>query len=136
MAISRAFDSSIQDGLPRFNNVWDGTTATSAFDVINHVTLSAAQSTIEFNNIPATYTHLQIRATVRSNYSAANMGFTVQFNSDTATNYSYHLLQSSGSAMTSSSGTTQSSISGFNHPAASGTTSLNKTRPAVVWIIL
>jgi hypothetical protein len=62
VAISRASNSSIQGGLPKFNDIWDGTTATSAFDSLGAVVLSSSTSTVTFSNIPATYTHLQIRA--------------------------------------------------------------------------
>lgn len=98
MAISRASDSSIQDGLPKFNDIWDGTTATSAFDTITHVTLTSAQSTIEFNNIPATYTHLEIRG-FAANSSATGQYVKLIFNSDSASGtYSEHHLSGNGTA--------------------------------------
>jgi hypothetical protein len=67
-------------------------------------------SFIEFTSIPSTYTHLQIRAIARS--SEAGTGFAdmfMQFNSDTASNYSVHFLAGNG-ASTSSGGATYSSI--------------------------
>jgi hypothetical protein len=60
---------------------------------------SGGTSTITFSSIPATYTHLQIRAIGRT-ARAANNGDTVsiRFNSDTGNNYARHLLYGSGSA--------------------------------------
>lgn len=51
-------------------------------------------SSITFSSIPSTYQHLQIRMIAR-NTGSNNSGVPVymQFNSDTAANYSYHRLQ-------------------------------------------
>lgn len=106
MAISRASDSSIQDGLPKYNDIWDGTTATSAFDSLGTVLVgSAGQASITFSNIPATYTHLQIRGIGRTNRATpADMdGLFIQFNGDTATNYSDHALRGDGATATTAS---------------------------------
>ena len=64
------------------------------FDSISTITVgSGGSSSIEFTSIPATYTHLQIRAIAQTNrgtYSVDNM-FT-RFNSDTASNYAWHYI--------------------------------------------
>ena len=101
MAISRASDSSIQDGLPKYNDIWDGTTATSVFDAISHVTLNSAQRTIEFNNIPQTYTNLQIRGIVRNTSATTQTTLIAKLNNDyAAANYRpRHLLTADGSAI-------------------------------------
>ena len=100
MAISRASDSSIQDGLPKYNDIWDGTTATSSFDSLGSVLLSTATSTITFSNIPQTYTHLQVRGIMRM--SSNGDGPTMRFNGDTTTsNYRIHYLQGNGTTATS-----------------------------------
>lgn len=102
MAISRASDSSIQDGLPRFNNIWDGTTATSAFDSLGSVLVpSGGLATITFANIPATYTHLQLRIMAQTNRGTYGIDEPqLRFNSDGGTNYSAHLLWGDGSTAT------------------------------------
>jgi hypothetical protein len=101
VAISRASDSSIQDGLPKYNDIWDGTTATSAFDSLGAVVLATAASSITFSNIPATYTHLQIRGSARdSRATYPNSNLQIRFNGDTAANYSWHNLQGQGSTAT------------------------------------
>lgn len=111
MAISRASDSSIQDGLPKYNDIWDGTTATSAFDSLGSVLLGTATSTITFSNIPATYTHLQIRGIARSTRSNSNNNLYIGFNGDTTTgNYNAHFLLGDGA---SASGNQLSGITGM-----------------------
>ena len=109
MAISRASNSSIQGGLPKFNDIWDGTTATSAFDSLGSVAVSTATSTVTFSSIPQTYTNLQIRwsaMTTRTTYAYDAMTFRVGNSNtiDSSSNYSYHVLRSTGSSATAGSG--------------------------------
>jgi len=96
VAISRASDSSIQDGLPKYNDIWDGTTATSAFDSLGSVLLGTATSTITFSNIPGTYTHLQIRCLTRGT-TGSTCPVYLRVNSDSGTNYSTHQILGNGS---------------------------------------
>ena len=69
-------------------------------------TLASAQATIEFTNIPQTYTHLQIRGIGRnSNSSSGPQIFYVNLNGDTTnSNYAKHFLVGTGSAAGSSGG--------------------------------
>ncbi len=97
MAISRASNSSIQGGLPKYNDIWDGFTATSAYDSLGTVVLSSATSTVTFSNIPSTYTHLQIRWSAKLTENSVTYLY-LRFNSDSATNYSYHTIYGDGSA--------------------------------------
>jgi hypothetical protein len=78
------------------------------FDSIQTVTVGTAQSTLSFTSIPATYTHLQIRGFTLGSVTAQDVK--LQFNSDTATNYSIHYLQGSGSAASSAGLASQSYI--------------------------
>lgn len=91
-----------------------------SFELISTATPNAV-SGFSFASIPSTYTHLQIRATVRSNYASPNMGLLVTFNGDTATNYSYHVLTSTGSTPTAGATATTSSFSGLSHPSGMST---------------
>lgn len=103
MAISRASNSSIQGGLPKFNDLWDGTTATSAFDSLGSVLIgSSGQLSVTFSNIPQTYTHLQLRIFWRDNRSNAGDGSyaDLTFNGITTTSYSYHQLYGVGTNTT------------------------------------
>jgi hypothetical protein len=60
---------------------------------------SGGSSFVEFTSIPGTYTHLQIRALARGTRSDAGDGLTLQFNGDTASNYSSHNLYGNGSTV-------------------------------------
>jgi hypothetical protein len=74
------------------------------FESISTTTVGTAVSSITFSSIPATYTHLQIRQIAAT--SVADRFFKIQFNSDTATNYSWHYLQGDGATATASAGAT------------------------------
>jgi hypothetical protein len=71
-----------------------------SYESIATVTVGAGgQANIEFTSIPATYKHLQIRCyaqVVRSTYGIGD-GL-MQFNSDTASNYSWHNIRGIGSS--------------------------------------
>jgi hypothetical protein len=71
-----------------------GHLVTNSYESISTVTVGAGgSSTVTFSSIPSTYKHLQIRGISRST-SAANSGdsLRMRFNSDNASNYSYHIL--------------------------------------------
>jgi hypothetical protein len=73
----------------------------TAYESIATVTVgSGGSSSISFNSIPSTYTHLQIRALSGSNPAGYNSG--VRFNSDTGSNYYGHGLAGSGPGSVSS----------------------------------
>ena len=72
-------------------------------------TLSSGQNEIEFTNIPQTYTHLQVRGVVNTNFGSVDNIY-LRFNSDTAGNYSWHALNGNGSSASTASGTSTSSI--------------------------
>jgi hypothetical protein len=69
-----------------------GVTGPGDFESIATVTVGTATPTVEFTSIPATYTHLQIRGISR-NVQATNF---MQFNNDTASNYSSHYVLGDG----------------------------------------
>ena len=128
MAISRASDSSIQDGLPKFNDIWDGTTATSAFDSLGSILISASTASITFSNIPQTYTHLHLRTFTRSSEGgASDVTLLGQFNGEiTGTNYSYHRMYAYGSTVNADSSVSGSSVS-LGNVATDGNTGSNFT---------
>jgi hypothetical protein len=103
VAISRASNSSIQGGLPKFNDIWDGTTATSAFDTLGSVVLSATAGSVTFSSIPQTYTHLELRWSYRmTGYSGEASQAYIYFNGVRNGLYSLHTLRGNGSTATSS----------------------------------
>jgi hypothetical protein len=80
--------------------------STTSYESIQTTTVSGGgASSISFTSIPATFTHLQIRHSATN--SSADRFFKIQFNSDTASNYSYHVLQGDGASATASAGATQ-----------------------------
>lgn len=67
---------------------------------------SGGSSSITFSSISGSYRHLQLRHSATN--SSADRFFKIQFNADTATNYSYHYLQGNGATTSASAATTQS----------------------------
>jgi hypothetical protein len=80
----------------------------TSFESIATITPGDGTSNVEFTSIPATYSHLQVRLIARG--SSADSYFTLQFNGDTASNYSWHQLYGDGSSTGSSGGSSASSI--------------------------
>jgi len=67
-------------------------------------------SSITFSSIPATYTHLQIRAIARSAGGSSEDEYRIRFNSDTGSNYSWHYVLGNGSAASASAASTTERI--------------------------
>ena len=65
---------------------------------------------VEFTSIPATYTHLQIRGIGRTARSSVEDVLKVQFNGDTASNYSWHNLSGYGSGVEANASTGQAEM--------------------------
>jgi hypothetical protein len=72
-----------------------------SFESIATVTVGAGgQSTITFSSIPSTFTHLQLRAIVRTNAAGSVTDIAkIQFNGDTGANYTYHTIFGAGSSV-------------------------------------
>jgi len=65
---------------------------------------SGGTANVTFSSIPATFTHLQIRAISKTNRTTASVdSLKLQFNGDTATNYAYHELIGDGASALSDS---------------------------------
>jgi hypothetical protein len=72
--------------------------APTSYESIATVTVGGGGSaTVSFTSIPATYTHLQVRAIVK-NTGNNSESILFRFNSDTAANYSFHRLFGDGSS--------------------------------------
>lgn len=67
----------------------------SSFESIATATASGSSATLTFTSIPGTYKSLQIRGIAND---AFRSNLRLNFNSDTATNYAYHLLYGNGAA--------------------------------------
>jgi len=117
MSVSRLSKQSIQAGFPKQQTVWDQSTQTAAMDFLSIVNVNSAVSSITFNNIPQTYSHLQIRAYHQTTSSAESYG---QFNGDTGANYKIHYMYGSGAGgYASGAGSAVNNFS-FNYSGGTG----------------
>ena len=91
---------------------WGALLSSIAFDSIATVTVgSGGAANVEFTSIPATYSHLQIRGIMRCTTAASGTSdLFLNMNSDTGSNYSYHLLQGDGSTTAAGGAATQTKI--------------------------
>jgi hypothetical protein len=87
-----------------------GSLLANSYESIATISVTSNVASVEFTSIPATYTHLQIRAIGRSTRAENNTALNMQFNSDTGSNYSWHRLDGDGASASASSATTQTSI--------------------------
>jgi len=70
----------------------------TAYESIQTITVgSGGSATVDFNSIPATYTHLQIRAMIGTSSAGGNLSLTFN-NNTTGTKYAYHYMASNGGA--------------------------------------
>lgn len=72
------------------------------------VTSGSGSSFIEFTSIPNTYQHLQLRILARGTNANTQMQLAYRLNSDTGSNYTFHLLRGDGSTTYGDSGANQS----------------------------
>ena len=94
--------------------------ATNSYESIATVLVgSGGSSQINFTSIPSTFKHLQIRAIARNTSTVADANY--RFNSDSGSNYAWHLLVGNGSSASAFAFTGQTSIrgAGFNDNATS-----------------
>jgi len=72
----------------------------TSYQSISTVTVSSSVSSITFSAIPATFTHLQIRAFCKATTNDSNVGSIFgRFNSDTGSNYARHFINGSGTTV-------------------------------------
>jgi hypothetical protein len=72
---------------------------TGSMFAINSITVptSSGMASVEFTNIPQTYTHLQIRVTTRTLRANTADAILWRFNSDSSSNYTLHSIYGDGS---------------------------------------
>ena len=124
MAISRFSTSSVAQGLPKYQKLWDGTSAVfdSDYELIERVVVGGGgSSSITFSSIPSTYKHLQVRSI--SLASISQLSIRAQFNGDTGSNYAWHTLYGDGAgAYSNYNGTSSAFIGSFARGGTSGST--------------
>lgn len=81
----------------------------SAFFPIATTTLATASASVTFSSIPATYTHLQVRAFLKYSPTGNDRSaVTVRFNSDSGNNYNQGALYGTGTTLASDQAISQS----------------------------
>jgi len=97
--------------------------AANSYESIATVTVgSGGSSTVSFTSIPSTYQHLQIRGIGRNTYLDTFTSFTINFNSDTGSNYAWHYLYGDGSTALAGAATTQTVMREINFASGNLTT--------------
>ena len=84
--------------------------AANTYTLISSNVLASSAASVTFSSIPATYTDLVLRVSARCDNGSTANNARIQFNSDTATNYSETFLYGSGSAAASSRVSSQTKI--------------------------
>jgi len=98
----------------------------ATYTLISSNVLASSAASVTFSAIPATYTDLVLRLSLRTNNSGLNDSLSMIINSDTATNYSFRWLRGNGAAASSSSATSASAFSS-NAGGVNGDTSTANT---------
>ena len=109
MAITSIKTGSSFTNLVKYNDFLAGNPSfiPSSYESIASATGTGSSDTITFSSIPSTYASLQIRYFARCTTQTAAF---LRFNSDTASNYVWHYLDGTGSAVGAAGYINQSSI--------------------------
>lgn len=138
MAISRFSTSSVAQGLPKYQKVWDGTSVyvPPAYESIATVLVgSGGSSTITLSSIPGTYKDLRLITNLRVSGppGASTYNGWATFNGDTGSNYSSHYMQNYGGTSYVGGGANQTNLNGaFAYSTTDATSAIS---PSVVDII-
>ena len=117
MAVYKLSGTSVKNGRTNYSSFLAGNPAVqfTSYESIATVTVgSGGASDIEFTSIPATYTHLQIRAICKSDQTGTSgefEGLALRFNSDTGSNYARHFMRGSGATATAGNSVSQTFMS-------------------------
>jgi hypothetical protein len=90
-----------------------------AMYLIAESTASGSSGTFDFQNIPQTYKHLELRIVCRSASGTSGINMPAQFNGDTGANYSGHYVAGNG-ASTFGSNFPGQNVTSFNYGWAAG----------------
>lgn len=95
---------------------------------------SGGSGAIEFNDIPQTYKHLQIRIIGRDNRSGVSVNTSyLNINGDKGTNYSYHAVYGSGTSALATG--LASNTFGVNHQSTAGSATASAFAATVIDIL-
>lgn len=97
MALRRLSNSSIQTN-GKSSKLWDQTTFQSGMFALATVSLTSTAASVTFSGIPNNYTNLHIRMHAQTNRATVGRdAVSLQFNSDSGSNYNSHGLYGDGS---------------------------------------
>jgi hypothetical protein len=88
------------------------------FESIATTVITSDTASVTFSSIPQTYKHLQLRMFAKTDRADLEDVTLIQFNGDTAANYSYHYIRGTGAATASEGATSTSYI--YLHFASTG----------------
>ena len=127
MAISRFSTSSVAQGLPKYQKLWDGTSVilNPAMESISTQTVGAGgAASITFSSIPQTYKHLQIRG-IAHGTTAGDQDLKITLGNGTVsgTGYNWKNFYGNGSTVNTASGGSGANymIGAWNFAINSGT---------------
>lgn len=104
MGIRSLSSASISTGAKR-SKFWDQITTAGYYDLIASTNVTTATATITFSNIPQTYSHLQIRASVRTDNNSLNYSSLYMApNGVVSASYTVHQFYTDGASGPSASG--------------------------------
>jgi hypothetical protein len=83
----------------------------ASYESIATVNGTGSSSTIVFNSIPGTYTHLQLRGISRSTTATTTLfDLEIRLNADGGNNYSRHMLYGTGAAVAATGAASQNTV--------------------------
>ena len=105
----------------------------AAFTVIDHTELTGNAASYDVTSISASYDHLYLTTSTRTDDVVYFDKVGLRFNGDTGTNYSWTRLNAGTSTPTSSRGDTDTSIEGL-YPATGSSADANTFGAMTMWI--
>ena len=88
MAISRFSTSRLTEGLPKYQDVWDGISPSTALVPIASQVIASNTATITFSNIPQEFADLRLVSFARTTYSNLSESMALNYNGDGSALYS------------------------------------------------
>lgn len=95
----------------------------TTYKLISSNTLTSSAASVTFSSIPSTYTDLVLRISARTDEAVADSSFSIRFNNDSSSNYSYTRIRSTGSVVSSARLSNTTSLQGFSGAVGSTATS-------------
>ena len=97
MSVRRFSSASISSVQPKGSKFWNQETFPGTYEsIVTAIVDSSGASSITFSNIPQNYAHLELRCLIFGSVTDENVR--LRFNSDTASNYSRHSLNSNNTS--------------------------------------